>query len=129
MNYTTKLVKLAIEGGWKPKIFLNLREGLSIDGISNDGETALFSDGIEDGLWAEVELEKIFLDPKFWQALIKPLLKDDPMKMHKMFNITPTISNNLFKAVALKLNKNFIEHIHDNKDIESFCKQLIDKAN
>ena len=45
--------------------------------------------------------------------------------MHRMFNITPTISEVLLKAVARQMNQDFVGYIHENKDPNDFFAELL----
>lgn len=64
------IIKKAVEGGW---IFQRDNHIFPLfDGVSNNGETAMFTDEHgENGIWVEEQIKVIVCDPLFWQALGK----------------------------------------------------------
>ena len=126
-----KAIQKAIEGGYNSdKRLYKLNDGFDIPYVKMENGIYRYEyvfGYTNTGVGTQVPLTDILLDPLFWQSLVRTLLKENPRKMHRMFNITPTISEGLLKNVAMKLNKDFIEHIHDdiNKDPESFFSELL----
>ena len=102
MEYTKEIIKKAIEGGYYNAVAKEV-----LDSYKNHEVQTVYDYGA------------LFLDPSFWQAVGRKLG-------------WPLFNNECGHNGKLNWKNHqhrFLDHIQDHKDIESFCKQLIDKVN
>ena len=107
-TYTKKAIEMAIKGGY---------QGLSLENKST-AEKAIT-------LIVEYELHKTLLDRDFWQALEVGFRI--PCKEHEANGYCVNCDNKGYHNVIpwMLMWRNFVEHLIEGKDIESFFQSLL----
>ncbi len=109
MTYTQQIIKKAIAGGYKGY------ENCEVY-LGDDGNIYTFGEPLIE--------EKLFLDPKFWQALGKSLNWSNAKYTDEEKGLAKRIP--VPEYTWREQQHKFLDHIQENKDPESRFKILID---